>query len=155
MQAGGRIQILDFEFYVLFKGPYLVKLDLEGKPPSVPVAEAPKASLEAVKKALKCYFFEGAPYADLPILLLEVPPFTQRCLGLLRQIPRGQTRTYQWLAKTLGAPKALRAVGQALARNPLPLFFPCHRVVGKKGWGGFSAGLEWKKRLLSWEGVKV
>ena len=67
-------------------------------------------------------------------------------------IPYGETRTYGWIAETLGRPGSVRAVGQALARNPLPIIIPCHRVVGSSGsLGGYSGGLELKKRLLELE----
>ncbi|MCP4607507.1 MAG: methylated-DNA--[protein]-cysteine S-methyltransferase, partial [Planctomycetes bacterium] len=67
-------------------------------------------------------------------------------------IPYGETRTYGWIAEKLGRPGSVRAVGQALARNPLPIIIPCHRVVGSSGsLGGYSGGLELKKRLLELE----
>lgn len=71
---------------------------------------------------------------------------------LTSAIPCGETRTYMWIAEELGRPGSVRAVGQALARNPLPIIIPCHRVVGSNGAiGGFSGGLEMKKRLLALE----
>ena len=67
-------------------------------------------------------------------------------------IPYGETETYGWVAEKLGKPGSVRAVGQALARNPLPIIVPCHRVVGSGGsLGGYSGGLELKKRLLELE----
>ncbi len=67
------------------------------------------------------------------------------------KIPLGEVRTYSDIARAIGRPKAVRAVGQALKKNPFPIFIPCHRVVGKKGLGGFSKGVEKKKRLLEFE----
>ena len=67
-------------------------------------------------------------------------------------IPYGETRSYAWVAWQIGRPKALRAVGQALGRNPRPVIVPCHRVVaGNGGLGGFSGGVEMKRYLLSLE----
>jgi len=153
MWFGGYLSFNDFTFFVLFKWEYLVSLNLRGQPPPFPVKKADYKRLKKVEEVLKNYFYGSLSYPDLPELLLEVPPFTKKCLETLRLIPRGEVRTYKWLAHKIGAPRAFRAVGQALARNPLPLFFPCHRIIGQKDLGGFSAGLEWKKRLLLLEGV--
>ena len=74
----------------------------------------------------------------------------------LRDIPYGQTRTYGEIASAVGRPKAARAVGMANHDNPLLIFTPCHRVVGKNGsLTGFACGLEVKRRLLELEGVPV
>ena len=69
-----------------------------------------------------------------------------------RAIPYGQSRSYGWIARQIGNPGALRAVGQALAKNPLPIVVPCHRVIGKDGsLTGFEGGLEMKRCLLEIE----
>ena len=79
-------------------------------------------------------------------------PFQQKCWQALLQIPYGQTRTYAEQALLIGQPKACRAVGMGNHRNPLPLFIPCHRVIGKKGTlTGYAGGLETKEYLLSLE----
>ena len=71
-----------------------------------------------------------------------------------RLIPYGETRSYAWVANHIRRPKAVRAVGQALGRNPLPVIVPCHRVIASDGkLGGFSGGLEMKKHLLYLEGL--
>jgi methylated-DNA-[protein]-cysteine S-methyltransferase len=71
-----------------------------------------------------------------------------------RQIPYGQTRGYAWVAATAGNFRAVRAAGQALARNPLPVIIPCHRVLASDGGlGGFTGGLKIKKFLLKLEAV--
>lgn len=95
-------------------------------------------------------------YEDIPVDLDGLSDFTIRVLTMLRHIPPGKTVTYGEIAQALGKPNAARAVGQALARNPVPLVIPCHRVVGTSGYmGGFSApgGLETKRWLLRLEGV--
>ena len=71
----------------------------------------------------------------------------------LRNIPRGETKTYGEIAAAIGRPNAMRAVGTACGANPLPLFIPCHRVVARNGLGGFGSGLPWKKMLLTTEGA--
>ena len=79
-------------------------------------------------------------------------PFQRRVWEVERSIPYGETRTYAWIAGKLGMPKAARAVGQALARNPLPIIIPCHRVIRRDGsLGGFGGGRDLKRRLLEIE----
>ncbi|MBN1441149.1 MAG: methylated-DNA--[protein]-cysteine S-methyltransferase [Planctomycetes bacterium] len=74
----------------------------------------------------------------------------------LRRVPYGRTISYGELARGVGHPRAARAVGQAVGRNPVPVFVPCHRVVGSAGHlTGFSCGLEIKIRLLELEGVRI
>ena len=71
-------------------------------------------------------------------------------------IPRGQVRSYEWIARTIGHPRAARAVGTALSRNKLPIMIPCHRVIRKNGeLGGFAYGVSMKRKLLELEGVRL
>jgi methylated-DNA-[protein]-cysteine S-methyltransferase len=91
----------------------------------------------------------------VPVDLTLVEAFDRRVYALAREIVPGETRTYGELARALGEPDA-RAVGVALARNPVPLVVPCHRVVAADGGlGGFSApgGVATKRRLLEIEGA--
>ena len=84
----------------------------------------------------------------------DYPPFSQAVWKTCAQIPRGETRTYGWIARRIGRPGAARAVGQALGKNPFAPAVPCHRVVGADGsLTGFSApgGLAAKRRLLERE----
>jgi methylated-DNA-[protein]-cysteine S-methyltransferase len=79
-------------------------------------------------------------------------PFQRKVWRATCKIPYGQVRTYAWIADKLGDPNSARAVGNALGKNPIPIFIPCHRVVGAHGGlGGFSAGLGFKRWLLSLE----
>lgn len=81
--------------------------------------------------------------------------FQQRVLRLEFQIPRGKVSTYGGLAGRLGHPRAARAVGTALARNPFPIVIPCHRAIRGDGTlGGFGGGLKMKRALLEMEGVR-
>jgi methylated-DNA-[protein]-cysteine S-methyltransferase len=81
-----------------------------------------------------------------------LPPFTRAVLKVTAQIPYGDVRSYRWIAEKLGKPGASRAVGNALAKNPVPIIIPCHRVVRSDGTiGGFALGTGWKRRLLELE----
>lgn len=77
--------------------------------------------------------------------------FRSRVWHLMGEIPWGNAVTYQELAATAGSPKASRAVGQACAKNPLPLIVPCHRVLASDSLGGYAYGAEWKTALLALE----
>ena len=78
--------------------------------------------------------------------------FQRSVWQIVRAIPYGETRSYAWVASQLGSGKSARAVGQAMAGNPLPILVPCHRVVGSNGkLGGFRDGVEMKKYLLNLE----
>ena len=98
-------------------------------------------------------YFKGErvdfPYA---LDLTGTTTFQQAVWKATLSIPYGETRTYGWVAKEIGIPRAGRAVGQALGRNPFPIVVPCHRIVSSDGsLGGFSNGLEMKRRLLALE----
>lgn len=84
----------------------------------------------------------------------ELTEFSQKVYEAVKLIPKGEVRTYGWVAKKIGQPGAARAVGNALNKNPFPVVVPCHRVVAKNGLGGFVGGLAAKKRLLKSEGYK-
>ena len=75
--------------------------------------------------------------------------FQREVWEITRLIPYGETRSYAWVAERIKKPQAMRAVGQALSKNPLPIIVPCHRVVTSDGkLGGFSGGVEMKRQLL-------
>ncbi|MFH1087597.1 MAG: methylated-DNA--[protein]-cysteine S-methyltransferase [Chloroflexota bacterium] len=98
-------------------------------------------------------FFRGksVDFSDVKLDTRQASPFARRVWEAARLIPYSRTRTYAWVAERTGQPRAARAVGQALGRNPLPIVVPCHRVVAGHGIGGFSSGLELKRRLLALE----
>jgi O-6-methylguanine DNA methyltransferase len=96
----------------------------------------------------------GTP-GELPIDLRVVTEFQRQVLEVTTTIPRGQVRTYGWLARRVGKTGATRAVGSTMARNPLPLIVPCHRVVRSDGLiGNYSlGGNDRKRQLLEHEGA--
>ena len=101
---------------------------------------------------LKLYF-EGhkVDFGDR-LDLSKATPFQGKVWRLTRLIPYGETRSYAWVARELGQPEAVRAVGQALAGNRLPIIIPCHRLLTVNGrLGGYSGGLEMKRKLLNLE----
>ncbi len=105
------------------------------------------------KEQLGEYFAGERKSFDLPIMPLGTE-FQMAAWQALRKIPYGQTRTYGEQAAMIGRPKAVRAVGGANNKNPLPIIIPCHRVIGANGkLVGYGGGLEIKKFLLELEGV--
>ncbi len=110
--------------------------------------------LPMLQQQIRDYFAGRSVAFDVPVRLDHLTSFQKEVLKACRRIPPGRTLTYGQLAERLGHPRAARAVGNALARNPVPLVIPCHRVVASGGqWGGFSAeaGVPLKKRLLALE----
>lgn len=114
-----------------------------------------RSPLDDVRRELDEYF-EGRRRAfDLP-LDLRVAPFYADVLRELARVPYGHTDTYGALAKRAGKPKAARAVGTVMNRNPIPIVLPCHRIVGANGaLTGYAGGLDVKRHLLQLEGVTL
>jgi methylated-DNA-[protein]-cysteine S-methyltransferase len=118
---------------------------------SVGTARA-KAHAAQAEREIREYCAGRLRTFSAPIDLAGVPPFHRRVLTAARRIPYGQTVTYGELARRVGSPRAARAVGQAMAHNPIALIVPCHRVVAAGGGlGGFGGGLTMKRRLLALE----
>lgn len=115
------------------------------------------AALEAV--------LGGHPPSDAPALdLADRPDWDRRVLSAVAEIPWGRTASYGDIARAIGAPRAARAVGGAVGRNPISLLVPCHRVIaadgtiggyGSDGWGSREERLDLKRALLRREGVTV
>jgi methylated-DNA-[protein]-cysteine S-methyltransferase len=104
----------------------------------------------ALKKILA-----GGESENFPPLDLSGTPFQKSVWNALRKISLGKTKSYGEIARAIGKPKAVRAVGGACGANPVPVLVPCHRVLAaNKKLGGFSGGLDWKRSLLAREGVK-
>lgn len=88
--------------------------------------------------------------------ILKLTEFEKKVYAVCRLIPFGETRSYAWIAKRIGHPKACRAVGNALHKNPFAPAVPCHRVIRSNGRiGGFAAGITKKKRLLKQEKLQA
>ena len=112
------------------------------------------ARVDRVHRELDEYF-DGRRHAfDLAIDLRGLTPFSERVLHELARVPFGQTATYSMLAERAGNPKAARAVGTIMNRNPVPIVLPCHRIIGADGsLVGYGGGLDRKVQLLTLEGV--
>lgn len=140
------------KIYVLEKDHALAYVGFA--PPVECEEQGESALLAQVRVLLDDYFRSGRPdFSRLP-LLMEGTSFQQAVWKALQTIPYGETCTYGQIAHMIGRPKAVRAVGGACGRNPLPILVPCHRVVGADGsLTGFSCGLDRKRFLLSLEGI--
>jgi methylated-DNA-[protein]-cysteine S-methyltransferase len=125
--------------------PDRVRLDVDHDEDRHPV-------LVHAARQLTEYFARRRRVFDLP-LDPQGTPFQQTVWHALRTIPFGETRSYQQIARQIGHPRAVRAVGAANGRNPLSIVTPCHRVIGATGkLTGFAAGLDTKAYLLELEG---
>jgi methylated-DNA-[protein]-cysteine S-methyltransferase len=100
-------------------------------------------------------FFSTWTVDDALVDISDLTPFEQAALRAAARIPPGEVRSYSWVATQIGRPKAARAVGRVMARNPLPFLFPCHRVVDSSGdLHDYYYGREMKARLLEMEGYR-
>lgn len=101
---------------------------------------------------LERYFAGELREFTVPVAFTFGTPFQRAVWHALQQIPYGQTRTYAQIAQAVGQPKAVRAVGSANNRNPIPFIVPCHRVIGANGnLVGYAYGVEMKRALLLME----
>ena len=120
-----------------------------------PVASADPV-LDRAAAALARYFaghdlHQGDEAEGVPLAPVGTP-FQRKVWDAILSIPYGQTTTYTGIAQSIGAPRAVRAVGAATGRNPLWLFVPCHRVIGRGGaLTGYAGGIERKRALLALE----
>jgi methylated-DNA-[protein]-cysteine S-methyltransferase len=110
--------------------------------------------LKAAREAITAYLEGNTRVLSLPLDLDGHPSFRVKVWKVLQSIPYGRVRSYSWVARKVGKPRAARAIGGACGANPVPLLVPCHRVIAGDGsLGGFSGGVGVKKRLLKLEGV--
>ena len=119
----------------------------------VRILRAPRA-LDEARRELDDYFEGERRSFDLAVDLGPVGDFYRSVLGELARVPYGHTTTYGTLAARVGRPRAARAVGTVMNRNPIPIVLPCHRVLGSTGsLVGYGGGLERKEQLLRLEGA--
>lgn len=134
-------------------GTELVRIEFEGgEAPEIDDREAVDTVLSATADQLQDYFEGGRDQFELP-LAPGGTVFQRAVWQALEGIPYGQLRSYRDIATAIGNPAAVRAVGAANGRNPLPIVVPCHRVIGSDGsLTGFAGGLDIKRQLLQLEG---
>lgn len=105
---------------------------------------------------LQDYFSGERVLFDLPLDIRYYTQFQKAVWRATAGIPFGETRSYAWVAERIGNPRAVRAAGQALGANPIPIIIPCHRVIGSSGkLCGFADGLALKQRLLEMENINL
>jgi methylated-DNA-[protein]-cysteine S-methyltransferase len=135
-------------------GSQLIGIDFEGQYADDDGREVRDDVLMACAEQLTDYFAARRKAFDLPLAPCGTP-FQQSVWTALAQIPYGESRSYRDIARAIGNPAAVRAVGAANGRNPIPIVVPCHRVIGSDGTlTGFAGGLEAKSFLLRLEGGK-
>jgi O-6-methylguanine DNA methyltransferase len=114
----------------------------------------PLTRVASVPDRLRQAARDGRSGPRLRFDLRELTDFERAVLMKTLEIPRGEVRTYGWVAREIGRPGAVRAVGTALRRNPVPILIPCHRVIRSDGLGNYAGGSPERKRaILSFEGV--
>jgi methylated-DNA-[protein]-cysteine S-methyltransferase len=127
------------------------QIRFEGVPPEGVTRHDEFPVLKLAVEQLRAYFEAELHYFNLP-LAPRGTDFQRTVWNALLTIPYGETRTYSQIARGIGSPKAVRAVGAANGQNPIPIVIPCHRVIGANGkLTGFGGGLPLKQRLLDLE----
>ncbi len=120
--------------------------------PAMPQENSEK--LKSVACQLAEYFSGKRQSFTCKLDLAQGTGFQQRVWKTLQSIPHGETKSYAWVAESIGKPRAVRAVGGANGKNPIPIIVPCHRVIRKDGSiGGYTGGLDKKRFLLGLEGA--
>ena len=138
-------------FFLGGEAGHIIRLYLPGDP-TPRIAEHETPVLSEARRQLLEYLAGRRTAFSLPLAQDGGTPFQRQVWRALEAIPFGETRTYGQIAAAVGSPKAVRAVGQANHRNPIPIFIPCHRVVGADGTlTGYAGGLELKRSLLELE----
>jgi methylated-DNA-[protein]-cysteine S-methyltransferase len=131
---------------------------------AIPTGDPRRTLLDAASAAIADLTAGHAPHDVVPVDLDDRPRWDQAVLAAVREIGWGETASYGQIARMIGSPRASRAVGGALGRNPVTLLVPCHRIIaadgtiggyGGDGWGSRLDALERKRALLGREGVTV
>jgi methylated-DNA-[protein]-cysteine S-methyltransferase len=148
---------------------FLAGLARRGLADPVPLEAAPAGDARSIAAAARDVLAaalrgEAVDLRAIPIDIADRPAWDRLVLEGVRTIPRGETASYGEIARRIGRPRAARAVGGAVGRNPVGMLVPCHRVIagdgslggyGAAAWGGVEAALELKRALLRLEGVEV
>jgi methylated-DNA-[protein]-cysteine S-methyltransferase len=136
-----------------FKDRHEEDLDVVARAYGARVLRLPRRT-DPARRQLDEYFAGGRQSFELELDLRAAPAFHRVVLDELARVPFGAVTTYGALAQKVGRPRAARAVGGAMNRNPIPIVLPCHRVVGSTGsLTGYGGGLHIKRALLELEGA--
>jgi len=143
------------------RGIYEVSLPQEQKEKGLPLFDGScpikeDFVLEAIELLRRYFAGEVVSFEGLKLDFFDRGNFAKKVYKSLALVPYGQTTFYQELASQARNPRAARAVGSLMRSNKLPVILPCHRVLAKDGTlGGFSSGLDWKRKLLEWESYNL
>jgi O-6-methylguanine DNA methyltransferase len=142
MASGAFLPFLGCSLLVERRGDMVCRIYFAQEIPaeSSPLAEEITAYLEGM-----------VPCPNVQLDMSGCTDFQKQIYKIVQSIPRGKTATYGQVAERAGRPGAARAVGRAMAANPFAILVPCHRVVAKKGLGGYAWGREMKEKLLGME----
>ena len=142
---------------IIAEGNQILRASFSEAPFSVPTFPPNLPVLTRTVKLLDLYFTGGPiDFIEISIQLAYTTEFQQQVWNVIRQIPYGEVRTYQWIADQIGRPKSARSIGNAVGANPVSILIPCHRVIRSNGGlGGYGGGLERKRQLLALEGYPV
>ena len=159
--GGGKLCVMDSKFEIIrtasplgtlqleFRNGAITKCRLVAAPPETPKMPPSQAAARTLRE-LDEYFSGKRRKFSVPVDAAGTP-FQLAVWAALRSIPCGEVRTYGEVARMIGRPNAVRAVGGACHANPVIIITPCHRVVAADGAGGFGGGLENKRKLLALE----
>jgi methylated-DNA-[protein]-cysteine S-methyltransferase len=137
--------------YIIFMGDVLTVVSFEDDKPRG-ILPGKSGASDLVRKQLDEYLRGERTDFTCQTAFSEGTEFERNVWNALRKVPYGETRTYKWLAEKIGKPRAFRAVGNALGKNPIPIIIPCHRIIESDGsLGGYSSGIGIKRRLLEIE----
>ena len=142
MTEGARFEKLGCYLIVERSGSRIKSIRLSSEPPD----ERSDLAEEIIN-----HVENGGPSPKIELDLSGFSDFKKNVIITVMGIPRGQTMTYGEVARMAGSPGAARAVGMVMASNPYALVMPCHRVISKKGLGGYASGVELKRKLLELE----
>lgn len=140
------------DIYCIFEGQDLIKISIKTNNKH---AHHLSPTASCLFSELDAYFKGNLKSFKQKIKFISGTEFQHKVWLALKDIPYGETRSYKWIAEKAGNPKAMRAAGQALKKNPLPIILPCHRVIASDGSiGGFSCSVSIKKQLLMHETIQ-
>lgn len=162
MNRAVSIRTTEGDFIALFSEHGLARIEFprserhSRKPAAAPLPDKQLRWRRLTESALRAALAGRKPVALPPLDWGDATEFQRGIWQAMLRIPPGRTQSYAELAASAGRPRAVRAAGGACGANPIPVLVPCHRVLAAGGrLGGFSSGLDWKRRLLALEGTPL